>query len=221
MSRRVARLALPTPDDQGFWPAVSLVVANLVPLAGVIALDWDLGLVMVLFWLENGVVGFYGILRLAALAGWAALGLVPFFLVHFGMFMAGHLLFLILFFVVDDPFDVSWAGLGEALQLGTPWPFVAVAALLVSHGVSFVRNFLLGDERRRLTVQNVMLGAYKRVVVLHVTIIFGGVLVMVLGEPVVALAFLVLLKIGIDLASHLNEHAKGKQTFLPRLPTKS
>lgn len=217
----MARLVFPKPADRGFWPAVALVAANLVPLVGVLLLGWDLGLILMLFWLENGVVGFYSILRLAMIAGWAAVGLVPFFIFHFGGFMAGHLLFLLLFFVVDDPFDASWSEVADVLQLGTPWPAVAVAALLVSHGVSFVRNFLLGDERERLGVQNVMLGAYKRVVVLHLTIIFGGILVKALGQPVAALALLVVLKIGVDLAAHLNEHRRGRHTFLPTPPRKS
>lgn len=211
----------PTPGEAGFWPAVALVAANLVPLAGVVVLGWDLGLVLILFWLENGVVGVYGILRLATIAGWAALGLVPFFIAHFGMFMFGHLMFLLLFFVVEDPFGAPWAEVADTLRLGTPWPVLAVTALLVSHGVSFIKNFLLGDERTRLTVQNVMTGAYKRVVVLHLTIVVGGLLVMALGQPVAALALLVLLKIGVDLASHLNEHGAGDQTFLPRPPTES
>lgn len=200
---------------------MALVAANVVPLAGVLFLGWDLGLILILFWLENGVIGFYSILRLAMIAGWLAVGLVPFFIFHFGGFMAGHLVFLLLFFVVEDPLAASWPEVADALQLGTPWPAVAVAALLVSHGVSFVRNFLFGDERERLGVQNVMLGAYKRVVVLHLTIIFGGILVMALGQPVAALALLVVLKVGVDLAAHLNEHRQGRHTFIPIPASKS
>lgn len=197
---------------------MALIAANVVPLAGVLLLGWELGLVMLLFWAENGVVGFYGILRLAVLSRWLAVAFVPFFLIHFGMFMFGHLVFLLLFFVVRDPFDASFDQVVDTLELATPLPYVALVVLFISHGVSFVRNFILGDERTHLTAQNVMVGPYKRVVVLHVTIIFGGFLVMATGEAAVALALLVLLKTGIDLASHLNEHGDRRQTFLPKVP---
>jgi hypothetical protein len=43
---------------------------------------------------------------------------------------------------------------------------------------------------------------------LHLTIIFGGFLMMLLGSPVVGLLFLIVLKTAIDLRAHLREHAK-------------
>ena len=44
------------------WPGlavVSLVLANLVPLAGVFAFHWDAAMIILLYWVENLVVGFY------------------------------------------------------------------------------------------------------------------------------------------------------------------
>jgi hypothetical protein len=69
---------------------LALVGANLIPLAGVLLLGWDLGAVMTLFWAENAVIGFYNLLKLAVVARWAVLVVGPFFLGHYGGFMAGH-----------------------------------------------------------------------------------------------------------------------------------
>src|SRR4051812_25735615 len=44
--------------------AVLLVASNLVPLAGVAFGGWRLGSVMVLYWLENGIVGIVTVARL-------------------------------------------------------------------------------------------------------------------------------------------------------------
>ena len=41
-----------------------LVLANLIPLFGVLYLGWSLMLIMILFWLENIVVGFYTIVKM-------------------------------------------------------------------------------------------------------------------------------------------------------------
>src|SRR5204863_10015123 len=44
---------------------LALIGANLVPLAGVLFFGWDLSSVMVLFWAESGVIGFYTALKMA------------------------------------------------------------------------------------------------------------------------------------------------------------
>ncbi len=35
----------------------ALIVANLVPLAGVLLFGWDVMTILVLYWIENGIVG--------------------------------------------------------------------------------------------------------------------------------------------------------------------
>lgn len=60
--------------------ALVLVLANLIPLIGVLFFDWSLLTILVLFWIENGIVGFWNIPRillargslLAALPGMSA-----------------------------------------------------------------------------------------------------------------------------------------------------
>ena len=44
---------------------LALIGANLVPLAGVLFLGWDLASVIVLFWAESAVIGFYTALKMA------------------------------------------------------------------------------------------------------------------------------------------------------------
>lgn len=48
---------------------VLLVAANLVPLVGVLFLGWSLWTILVLYWLENGVIGFFNVLKMAAARG--------------------------------------------------------------------------------------------------------------------------------------------------------
>ena len=84
----------------------------------------------------------------------------------------------------------------------------AFSALFISHGVSFLLNFLLGGERDRLTVSQLMAAPYGRIVILHVTIIAGAFATMALGQPIFLLIILVALKIGVDVSMHLREHRK-------------
>jgi ABC-type multidrug transport system permease subunit len=83
---------------------------------------------------------------------------------------------------------------------------IAFVGLLVSHGYSFVSNFLLAGERERATARSLMAAPYKRIVILHVAIIAGGFAVVALGQPLLLLLVLVVGKTGLDIALHLKEH---------------
>lgn len=211
-----------------------LVVANLVPLAGVLLLGWDLGPVMLLFWAENVVIGLFSALRIALVAGGYGLVLVPFFALHYGLFTLVHGVFVATLF--------GGASAREAATILLP----GVLALLASHGASFVMNFLRGGERERLRAafgsirvgailaqaraldtsdpdatarrravldaKALMLAPYRRIVVLHLTIIVGGFLALALGAPAYALAILVLLKTAVDLRAHVQERRRVAST---------
>ena len=185
---------------------LALVIANLIPLGGVLLLGWDLGDVITLFWAENAVIGFYTLLKLVVVARWGALLLGPFFLGHYGGFMAVHFLFIYQLFVRGiEQSTPEVQALTALADLFIPlWP--ALLALAVSHGISFYANFLKRKEYLGRKAAEQMGEPYKRVVVLHVTIIFGGWVILLLGSPLPALVLLVALKTGGDLAAHRKEH---------------
>jgi len=72
--------------------------------------------------------------------------------------------------------------------------------------VSFVTNFLEGREYERTSVQALMAAPYSRIVAMQLALIFGAWVVLLLKNPVPALAMLVLIKTAIDLRAHLKEH---------------
>jgi ABC-type xylose transport system permease subunit len=132
-----------------------------------------------------------------------------FFAFHYGMFWVVHGLFVFaLFGGSGNPF--SETGDPFTGQLPAWWTLAAVS-LLLSHGVSFVTNFLGKREYLAVSSQQQMGEPYSRVVVLHVTILGGGFLIEILGTPVAALVLLVVLKTAIDLRAHLKEHRKAER----------
>ena len=175
-----------------------LLTANLVPLAGVLLLGWDLGLVLLLYWAESAVILAFSLVKLALTAGWGALFLIPFFIVHAGIFMLVHLIFLVTLFV-DEP-QAGWPSMARDLLL-------ALTAFVVSHGYSFWANFRRRGESFK-GHGDVMGAFYKRIVVMHLTIIFGAFLTFALGSPVWALVLLIALKTGIDGGAHLWERRR-------------
>ena len=194
---------------------VALVLANLVPLVGVVVFGWEVFPVVFVFWIENVILGAFNVLKMitATVRGGAEMGvrffLVPFFCFHYGMFCLVHGGFVFVLFgqgMMDPHGFPGPAMMIEAVsRLGLWW---AVAGLAVSHGISFVANYLLGGERDRVALPQLMIQPYGRIVVLHLAILGGGFLIMSLGSPWYGLALLILLKIGLDLRAHLRERRR-------------
>jgi len=211
-------------------PVVALLAANAIPLFGVLFLNWDAFYVVLLYWTENIVVGFYNVLKMMfaavprPVAHLGKLFLIPFFIVHYGGFTAIHGFFVLALFHKDAQ--------GPPMG-GTDWPcflvFVqmlfnvirymysvippqvrfAVLALFISHGVSFVQNYLIKREYTTAKPDKLMGSPYGRVVVMHIAILAGGFLTMAVGSPAPLLVILVGLKTILDVSLHNRSHKKA------------
>ena len=196
---------------KGRFSLLLLVGANLLPLAGVFLWDWDVFLLLLLFWCENVIIGLFGIARLVVAAERDTLvtGLFHplFFLLHYGGFMYGH--FMVLFGMYSGHIEEVGANATPAdfytlVVENLNW--VAIAALFISHGWSFVENFMGRSEYERLSPMQAMGLPYKRMVITHVALIFGGFFLIKQGQPLAGLVLLVVLKIALDVTFHRREH---------------
>lgn len=189
---------------------MGLVLANLIPLVGVIWFGWDLFGIVWIYWAENGIIGAYALLRILT-AGenhwldWSSkVFFGPFFVFHFGIFWFVHGGFVYALFGSGQPFVTDGASLS---QLAVAAPLAGLVPLVLSHGASFVFNYLLGGERQASTAGAEMIKPYGRVVVLHIVILGGALLIQLLGAPILALVLFIVLKTALDLTIHLTAHA--------------
>lgn len=190
------------------WNSLSgimLIVANLIPLFGVWLAGWEIGQIMLLFWAESAIIGYYNLCKMWKIGRWSLLFYGPFFVGHYGAFMAVHLLFIYAFFGVEiaDDADVSRVQVLNDLQ--GLWP--ALLGLLISHGISYYTNFVKTNKNMSRSMTSQMQEPYKRVIIMHMTIIFGGFIALSMGTNIAALMLLLLLKIVADLRGHLAQHA--------------
>jgi len=187
--------------------SLALIIANLVPLAGAAFLGWKLSDVMVLYWAESAIIGFWNVCKIAVIGKWFALLAGPFFIGHFGGFMAVHFLFVYTLFVKGIQGSDSGGDLAEVAGLFIAmWP--ALLALFVSHGYSFFANFLGRQEYRGRGVGDQMGEPYSRIVFMHLVLIFGGGLTLILGGPTPVLLLVIGAKIWFDLRAHLKQRAE-------------
>lgn len=205
--------------DMVYWSALILVLANLAPLYGVTFLGWSLTMLMLLYWSESGIIAFFTVLKLIqvkdnpkllklnpnvptstveASSKWAK---VLFFIVHFGLFMLGHLIFIFVLFF--NPASLA----GDPFVLGQQF-LLNFGCLFVAHAFSYGMNFLLKKEYKRAKVDGLLWSAYQRVIFMHLVIMGCGFLSFVAftNTPVVFMAFAVLLKLVADLHAHFKTH---------------
>lgn len=184
-----------------------LVFANLIPVAGSAFLGWNLADVMVLYWAESAVIGFFNVCKMIVIGRWMALLSGTFFIAHFGGFMAVHFLFVYTLFVEPSQNEIASGGdLANVAQLFiTLWP--ALAVLFISHAFSFYSNFLGRQEYQGRTLNAQMSEPYSRIIFMHLVLIFGGGLSMILGGPVLILIIVIALKIYFDVKAHLKQHS--------------
>lgn len=203
-----------------------LVAANLVPLAGVAFWGWKVGDVVLLYWFENLVIGAMNVLRIAAADPQhvvssphggtgikprelpiAKLALIGFFVVHYGAFCAIHGTILAELFPFPGPHGQR-LGIGGVVAelLREPALLAAIFALVCSHLVSFRVNYIGREEYRHVNIARLMAQPYRRIVVVHLFIIFGGLALAASKAPAAAaIAVFVVIKTAIDFNMHLRE----------------
>jgi hypothetical protein len=228
------------PRESSSVAVAGLLVVNVVPVLGVLFFDWQLSTVMVVYWVESGIIGALNVPKILLAPGsevpenfdaningrpvdlsgpaeprdglhlyrenWNVAG---FFLVHYGVFWVVHGVFV---FSVFAPAPFSGA-------YDLPTLLVGVLGMAVSHSGSFLVNFVGNEEYRAASPGVQMKEPYRRVVVLHITIVLGAFAVVMVGGPIGALLLLVGLKTATDLYAHLEEHNRAAERRRDRVGT--
>jgi hypothetical protein len=164
---------------------IALLVANAIPLVGVLFFGWNVWTILIVYWLENGIVGVFNVLRMLKAEGpgdadtgrmtmngrpidaGAKASLIPFFVLHYGIFWTVHGIFVLILPVFGATAPDGGPGADMTSGFDPATIALAVIALTISHGVSYYVNFLRGGEYRRVSAAGQMFAPYGRLVVLH------------------------------------------------------
>lgn len=212
---------------------IGLVVANLLPLVLCLLFGWDIGSLVLFYWCENIVIGMFAILRILMAksdmhqpgskndtgnirlpGAFANCFLAGFFTIHFFAFCFVHGSFLMIALSMgfeNGRLDIDYSPFDENL-LGSVYKTIpsgglfSIVALIVSHGISFYRNYVCRGEYLKTTAHEEMFRPYKRIVLLHVCIIAGVFLVLILGSHKFMVILFVLAKTGLDAVVHSRSH---------------
>ena len=185
-----------------------LIVVNLIPLIGIIFFKWDIFSVMLLYWLESGVIGFLNVLRMIKINKSMNSALIPMFIVHYVIFMFLHLTLVLIIFKPN--LEIINSGYNSFLLVAEYISGILLSLffLLVSHGASFLYNFLWKKEYKNISLRQQMFAPYKRIGVMHLTLFLLGSFVVWtnLDLHIAAIVLMVVVKTLFDISAHVIEH---------------
>jgi hypothetical protein len=208
---------------------IFLVAANLIIIVFAVTENWPITTIMWIYWSQSLIIGFFNVIKMLtakvkvspqetlkqkapkSFNFFHKLFLAGFFCIHFGAFHFAYFEFLKM-----APFSVSVA----ATETDFSIIFFTSILFFVNHLFSYFYNFIIRKEREMnyTALGKLFVYPYIRIVPMHLTIIFGGLLSTIgfifgfkEASFVVLLLFL-FLKTSADLLMHNLEH--NRKAFL-------
>lgn len=214
-------------------PVISLIFANLVTIVLAILGNWDLATVMFIYWAQSIIIGIFTVISLLG-ADTTALGaalqkpidkrggrenipslsawfykciLAGFFTLHYGLFHWGYYTFIV------------ESGLFGTVNFSDISLWLSCALFFANHLYSHIayRDKGLKDFRY---INEQFFTPYRRIFPMHLTIIFGSIVIFVLAAAGIpstlpVLVLFLALKTWTDIRAHLIKHYQDENPDAP------
>ena len=148
----------------------------------------SIAFILLFYWIENAVVGVFNVMRMIACGQnhVAKVIFIPFFILHYGAFMIGHFIFLIVL--------LAWIGEINVMTFsGISTIIIGVVALTITHGMRFVIEDAEGELKNK-GPEIYLFKPYTGIIVMHLTIIMGAFIYSGLGKPFYIIILIIALK---------------------------
>ena len=215
------------------FPVISLIFANLVTIVLAILGNWDLATVMFIYWAQSIIIGIFSVISLLG-ADTEALRadlqkpiderggtekitprfvwfykciLAGFFTLHYGLFHWGYYTF-----IVDS-------GFFGTVNFADPDIWLSCGLFFANHLYSHITYRHKGPKEYRYVNEH-FFTPYRRIIPMHMTIIFGSIVILALRSsgsprPSPVLVLFLLLKTYSDITAHLIKHEQEENPDAP------
>jgi hypothetical protein len=204
---------------------VFLIVANCVPIIGILYFDWSLFSILIGYWTETAVIGIFTFAKILYLAKISASAqrMVMLIMQTFAVisscvaFMAAHLFFIMAIYSIVPGGD-GWTGL-NLFHNSTREIGIMLITLFISHGYSFYHYFIKGGEAAQIeksmgthdvtgarTTHRVLKTLMLRIFTTHSILIVGMFILMLTRSTTVFAVVFIVAKIWVDLKFHRKKH---------------
>jgi hypothetical protein len=206
------------------FPLISLIFANLVTIVLAIIGNWDLATILFIYWAQSIIIGIFTVVSLlgadtAALAAdlgkpiqkWGGSGTVSarhagfckcclagFFCLHYGLFHWAYFSFIVK------------SGLFGIVNFSDPNIWFSCALFFANHFYSYL-TYRQQEPKEAMYINEQFFRPYQRIIPMHLTIIFGSVVIFALQvfgiqSTMPVLVLFLVLKTYSDITAHLAKH---------------
>ena len=211
---------------QGDW---SLIIANLIPIIGVLFLNWNAKEVFLVYCLETIIIGCFTLLKMLITGlvkkkdDWHNQGSVSkqpfwlfmlFFLVHYGLFVTVQMGIFFAVSGIGDQYGVTF------FNFFSKWPsmltndaYIMLGVFIVSYGFRFTTDFILSGDYKTSSLGYLMFQPYGRIFIQQLTVILGSMFLSFGANKIFILVFALIkifFEVFIDFDSLLRKAAKGE-----------
>lgn len=182
--------------------AILLIAANVYPVIELAIRGEPIASIMVVYWMQMLVIGFWYSMRLAVIARWKAVFLVP--------------MFLLMYLSIVNIFGIMVGGMLDDSLRGTEWHdsfslwnyAMPAAVFFLTHGVSFFVNFIRGREFEDASWEDQMGRPLLRAVPMWLATMAGAFVGALVGTWAVVVFFTLPVKLALDVLGHLISHGR-------------
>lgn len=206
-----------------FWSSSLFVLANLALAFGVLFWGWSMSMILIMFWLESGIVLLFGILKMV----YSEQGVSEVEVTHRSHFpktKKARDITAIAFYSVLYWFAAGFLLSSVLLQLSSETEILPMLTTLMnqlelrsllllfvffifSHTFSFVTDYL-PNERDLFSIVDLGVGALERTLVLWLSVFIGGFLLEFFNATTIFALLFITIKTINDIAIHRREHTK-------------
>jgi hypothetical protein len=215
------------------FPVISLIFANVITIVLAILGNWDLATVMFIYWAQSIIIGFFSVVSILG-ADTAALGadlqkpiderggsdkitprfvwtykciMAGFFTLHYGLFHWGYYTFIV------------ESGLFGTVNFADPGIWLSCGLFFANHLYSHITYQHQGPKDYRYINEH-FFTPYRRIIPMHLTIIFGSIVIFALGifgitSTMPVLVLFLILKTYSDISAHLIKHEQEENPDAP------
>jgi hypothetical protein len=206
-----------------------VIISNLCVLLFLIAGYLNIGTTLILYGVESVIIGFFALLKFIfgknirvtenkegkniskyKIPFAAKVILVIFFIGHFGGFVSVQFFFTIGIGMSELSHYATENNLDLYLLI-FPWLkgiLFSGVILFLSHGLSFVVNYVFGEERNNTAPESFLFSPYPRIVIMQLTIIIGGLVSNLFNSNIAIFSIFLVLKTFFDLSAHFRERSR-------------
>ena len=215
-------------DIKKYNSTIFLILANFIPIIGVIFFNFNIAQILILYWFETLIIGFFTILKIFYLPNEKSISkfISSFsFLFRFGLSILFYLIFIIAMISVTgyysgpinifEIFKITFSIFFNGSYLENLLSIISLLSLFISHAFSFYLNFIRLEEDKLSNLRMLENLPFSRIFQLHLSIVFGGFILIMLKilkagsiSLIGVLLLLILFKTYEDLNAHINERIK-------------